>query len=143
MSHYTLVGSRPSCSVRTKIPTYHRAVEAILEDFGEFMAPDLMAMYRRLIRPEWRTLDVLVNTEQAIHQVVRPRNPLAWPPPLRCARPTPEEAVIAYTSPRRLCALARGIIRGIARHYRERVEIAEATCMHRGAAPCVLSVRRG
>jgi hypothetical protein len=116
-------------------------VEAILEDFGEFIAPTLITTYRRLIRSEWRTLDVLFNTEQTIHRAVRLRSPGAQPPLLRCARPTPDEVVITYTSPRRLCALARGIIRGIARHYRERVEITEATCMHRGAAACTLSVR--
>jgi len=78
-------------------------------DFGEFIAPDLMATYPRLIRPEWRTLDVLVNAEQTVHKVVRLRNPGARPPLLRCARTTPEEVVITYASPRRLCALARGL----------------------------------
>ena len=117
------------------------SVEAVLEDFGEFIAPSLIATYRRLIRPEWRTLDVLANTEQTIHEVVRLRNPGARPPLLRCARPTPDEVIITYSSLRRLCTLARGIIKGIAGHYGERVEITEATCMHRGAAACILSVR--
>src|SRR5207244_2056324 len=63
------------------------------------------------------------------------------PPLLRCARPTAEEVVITYTSPRRLCALARGIIRGVARHYGEPVTITETTCMHRGAEACTISIR--
>jgi Haem-NO-binding len=117
------------------------SAEAVLEAFGEFIASSLIVTYRRLIRPEWRTLDVLANTEQTIHRVVRLRNPGARPPLLRCARPTPGEVVITYSSVRRLCILARGIIKGIASHYRERVEITEAICMHRGAAACILSVR--
>src|SRR3989449_11610799 len=71
----------------------------------------------------------------------RLRNAGARPPLLRCARPTAEEVVITYTSPRRLCALARGIIRGVARHYGEPVTITETTCMHRGAEACTISIR--
>ena len=115
--------------------------DAILEDFGEFSAPDLLAMYPRLVKPEWRTLDLLCHVEQTIHQLVRLRNVGARPPWLRCARPTPEEVVITYSSPRQLCGFARGIIRGVARHYGERVTITEAACMHRGAEACTIAVR--
>lgn len=116
-------------------------VDAILEEFGEFSAADLIAMYPGLVKPEWRTLDVLFHVEQTIHQVVRLRNVGAQPPALQCARPTRDEVVITYTSPRHLCAFARGIIRGVAQHYGERVTITEATCMHRGAEACTISVR--
>ena len=67
------------------------AVEAILEDFGEFSAADLIAMYPGVVKPEWRTLDLLLHVEQTIHRVVRLRNAGARPPLLRCARPTAEE----------------------------------------------------
>jgi len=142
---YVRVGDYPDRELTAIVAAVSRdtraATEAILEDFGEFIAPDLMATYPRLIRPEWRTLDVLVNAEQTVHKVVRLRNPGARPPLLRCARTTPEEVVITYASPRRLCALARGIVSGIARHYGERVAITEPTCMHRGAEACTLVVR--
>src|SRR5688500_2403354 len=45
-------------------------VPAILEDFGEFIAPDLLGMYRTLVMKEWRTLDILEHTEETIHRVV-------------------------------------------------------------------------
>jgi Haem-NO-binding len=118
------------------------SAETVLEGFGEFIAASLIVTYRRLIAPEWRTLDVLANTEQTIHQVVRRQNPGARPPLLRCARPTPDEVIVTYSSVRRLCILARGIIRGIAGHYGDRLEITEATCMHQGAAACILAVRK-
>ncbi|NUQ74588.1 MAG: heme NO-binding domain-containing protein [Polyangiaceae bacterium] len=40
-----------------------RPAGLLLEDFGEFVAPDLIALYRALIKPEWRTLDLLEHTE--------------------------------------------------------------------------------
>ena len=57
--------------------------EAILEDFGEFIAPDLIETYKALVRPEWKTLDFLRNTEETIHRVVRRQNQGAEPPRLK------------------------------------------------------------
>lgn len=116
-------------------------VHDILEDFGGFIAPDLLAMYRSLVKPEWRTLEFLENTEETIHRVVRIKEPSAQPPALRCERLSDNEVVVRYTSPRRLCAVARGIIRGVAAHYQDRVEITEPSCMLRGDAECQIHVR--
>ena len=113
----------------------------ILEDFGHFIAPDLMGMYRSLVRPEWRTLEFLENTEGTIHRVVRMKDAAAHPPEIRCERLGPGEVVIRYASPRRMCAVARGIARGVAGHYGERVEIEEPQCMLRGDAECRIHVR--
>src|SRR5690606_12513357 len=33
--------------------------EKLLEEFGIFIVPDLMKVYRAYIQPEWRTLDLL------------------------------------------------------------------------------------
>jgi hypothetical protein len=115
--------------------------EALLEDFGAFIAPDLLEMYWAAVRPEWRTLDLLENTETAIHEVVRIGQKGATPPYLNAQRTAPDEVTIAYTSPRRLCAVAKGIIRGVAAHYAETVTIAETNCMLRGDAACTLQVR--
>src|SRR5437868_3333471 len=35
----------------------------ILEDFGSFIVPDLLDVYRSLVQPKWRTLDLIENTE--------------------------------------------------------------------------------
>ena len=115
---------------------------ALLEDFGAFIAPDLLEMYWALIDPSWTTLDVLANTETAIHKVVRLDKKGAEPPYLKTNRTSSDEVVITYTSPRRLCAVARGIARGIAAHYKERVTIEDAACMGSGDAECRIVVKR-
>ncbi|MBV9774893.1 MAG: heme NO-binding domain-containing protein [Gemmatimonadetes bacterium] len=116
------------------------APAAILEDFGEFIAPDLIGMYRSLIRAEWRTLDFIANTEQTIHKVVRLNDSQALPPEIACTRSGSREVVVHYNSPRRMCAVARGIIRGVAAHYGEQVVVTEPRCMHRGDPACEISV---
>jgi len=114
----------------------------LLEDFGEFIVPDLLQFYGSQLDPAWKTLDVIENTEETIHKVVRRRNPGAKPPQLRCERPSPEEVVVRYTSARRMCALAKGICRGLAAHFGERVAISESACMLAGAPECRISVQR-
>ncbi len=118
------------------------AAAVILEDLGAFLVPTLMKVYKPFVKPHWRTLDVIEHTEATIHKAVRMRNPGARPAELKTTRMSPTEVVLVYGSARRMCAVARGIARGMAEHYSERIEITERACMHRGAAECTLSIKR-
>lgn len=120
----------------TKLPA-----DAILRDFGEFIAPDLLEMYWGLIRPEWKTLDVIEHTESAIHEVVRLKQPGARPPRLRVARNGADEVVIDYESERRMCMVAEGIAQGLAKHFGESVSVEQSTCILRGDSRCSIHVR--
>jgi hypothetical protein len=99
--------------------------EDILESYGEFLAPTLMRMFQALIPPGWKTLEMLLNTEETIHTVVRVRNPGASPPRLRFEQTGPNTLRFNYESPRRMSALAKGIMKGIASHYGETLDIRE------------------
>ena len=113
----------------------------ILEDFGRFLAPSLLGLYRTLVNPEWKTLDLLENTEQTIHSVVRARNPGAKPANLQAVRVSPDVVDLTYSSQRKLCPVAKGIIKGMSAHYGEEIEVKETACMHEGAEACRLEVR--
>jgi hypothetical protein len=119
-----------------------KPAEELLGAFGEYLVPPLVRTYTSLVRPEWRTLDLLEHVESTIHRIVRLRDPEATPPELACERLNPDEVVIRYKSPRRLCALALGLIRGVAKHYTESVEIRESACMHDGGPHCEIRTRR-
>jgi hypothetical protein len=83
----------------------------------------------------------LLTVEDLIHELIRATIPNATPPQLHVV-PLGEDGVeIAYTSPRKLCVLLRGLVEGTARHYGERVEIVETACMHDGAPACLFDVR--
>ena len=112
----------------------------LLEAFGEFLVPTYLSVYGALLDSSWRTLDVIEHTEETIHRVVRMRQPGAAPPRLRVERKSPAEVVVVYDSPRRLCAVARGITRGIAKHFGESVGIVDRACMHRGDPQCLIAV---
>lgn len=118
-----------------------RPVNAILEDFGEFIAPSLIAMYAHLLDPSWKALDVIEHTENTVHSVVRMRNGGATPPMLKVRRPSRDEAVLIYDSPRKMCAVAKGIGRGVGKHFKEHLIVSETKCMHRGAPNCEIHFR--
>jgi hypothetical protein len=114
----------------------------ILSAFGEFIAPDLLRMYQAVLLPGWKSLDVIEHTEEAIHKVVRQSDPKADPPFLRAERTGPDEVIVTYTSPRRLCHVAEGIAQGLGRHFGERLEVEQTRCTWRGDALCLIAVRR-
>jgi hypothetical protein len=99
--------------------------EQILENFGEFVVPSLMSTFKVLINPKWKTMEMLLNTETTIHKVVRLKNPGAEPPRLQFTQTGPNTLKFNYNSPRRMSAVAKGIMKGVAKHYGETVEIQE------------------
>lgn len=117
------------------------SADVLWEDFGAFLAEPLLAIYGSLVDPTWRTLELLQHTEETIHKVVRMHRAGAAPPRLEVERTASDEACVTYTSARRLCALARGIIRGVAAHYGEEVAIDQPLCMHRGDSSCLIRVK--
>jgi hypothetical protein len=114
---------------------------AMLEDFGTFVVPFLASLYAALIDANWTLLELLEQTESTIHRVVRIREAGAAPPQLKCRRLGPHEAEIVYTSDRKLCAFARGIILGLARLYEDPVDLTEPACMLKGDPACRIFVK--
>jgi hypothetical protein len=115
---------------------FGQPVPVVLEDFGVFIAPALMSIYGYLIPREWRTLDVIAKADGTIHSVVRERNSGAKPPVLHTIRRSADEVVLIYGSPRKMCAFAIGIAKGLAKHYDETIEVSQTKCMHKGAPHC-------
>jgi predicted hydrocarbon binding protein len=116
------------------------APKAVLEDFGDFIAPDLVKQYAFLIKPEWNLVDFLCNTEETIHKVVR-FHPGVTPPRLVVRRIGDDRVTISYDSERRMCALLKGIVKGAARHYGKSVSIVESRCMLVGDPECTIHVQ--
>lgn len=123
--------------------TLGEPLETVLGRFGEFLAAHLIRVAGPLVDSAWRTLDLLEHTEQLIHGVIRTTRPGAEPPVLEAVRVGPAELHLVYASRRRLCVLAAGLVRGVARHYGETVVIEEPGCMLRGDPFCSFVIRLG
>ncbi len=114
--------------------------KVILEDFGDFIAPDLIRQYNFLVKPEWTLVDFLCNTEDTIHKIVR-FHPGVTPPRLVVRRVADDRVTISYDSQRKMCALLKGIVKGAARHYNKNVSIIESRCMLQGDTECTVHVQ--
>lgn len=114
----------------------------LLGRFGQFLAPHLVKVAGPLVDPNWRTLDLIEHTESIMHAMVRATKPGAEPPVLETVRISVEELHVIYSSRRLLCPLAIGVMRGLAKHFGEMLEIDESSCMLRGDAFCSFRVRQ-
>ena len=110
--------------------------------FGEHLVPPLIDIYVNLQNNDWTALDLLQNVEKTIHRIVRTRQPEASPPELRCERVSETEVSITYQSPRGLCDLAKGLTRGVATFFDERIDVEESSCMQSGDNQCLIWARK-
>lgn len=117
-----------------------KSTAVTLENFGAFIAPDLITMAQQFIDPAWKTVDLIANTEGAIHTIYRGAATHTHPPELKCQKTGSGLVTVHYTSSRRLCSLAKGIIRGISKHFGETAIISEPQCMLKGDLECELIV---
>lgn len=118
-----------------------KSVNEVLEDFGEFVTPYFIRMYRPLIHSDWKTLDLIENADKTIHKIVRMKNPGAAPPEIKCFRPKYDEVVITYNSHRKMCGIVKGIAKGLARHYSQQIYITETNCMLKGNSSCIITIK--
>lgn len=95
--------------------------DVLLEDFGSFVAPDILRLYGPPPQTGSMTLDVIERLG-------------ARPPQLRSERTGPEEVVIRCGAVREICGVAKGVARGLARHFGEGVSIHETSDGFRASA---------
>jgi hypothetical protein len=114
----------------------------LLDAFGVYIAPHLLTYPGVTIPGYYRALQVLEDIPKIEAQMAERSEAAGKPPNITTRRTGEVEVTLGYTSPARLCALGKGIIRGIAKHFRETVTMHEQSCMLLGAPACTLIVRR-
>ncbi len=128
---YLQVGSYPDEEIRAIVAAaaelMAKSIDELLEEFGFFLVPQLIESYRGYVDPKWKTMELLLNTEQTIHRVVRLKDKFAAPPRLKFSQTGESSLLLEYDSPRRMQAVARGMINGVADFYGERVSIRESS----------------
>lgn len=115
----------------------------LLEEYGEFIAPDLLRMHATLLDPSYRLLDIVGRSHEILTRMVLQKKaavPLSTS--LRGRRVSAHEALLTYSSPQRLCAIVKGVVRGAATHLGEpAVLITEPKCMLSGHEHCEIHVK--
>jgi hypothetical protein len=116
--------------------------DELLFEFGAFTAARTFArLYSVLYKLSPTARDFLLTVETPIHEVIRETLPEARPPELAVTDRGEGGLEIVYTSPRRICAMLRGLVEGTGRVYDETLQVEELECMHHGAPACRFVIR--
>lgn len=95
----------------------------VQEQFGTFLVPDLLMVYKKYVKPEWNTYHMLLHAEEHMHGAVRNTDKRTSPPRLSVSRVSPKLLVIDYYSKRRMASVGIGIVKGIAAYFNEAEEV--------------------
>ena len=86
--------------------------------------------------------DFIESIDGVIHKEVRKLYDSPSLPSLSCEREGNNILHVIYQSPRKLCFLAEGLIRGAAKHYGVEYQLTHDVCMHKGSDHCLLTITR-
>lgn len=118
-------------------------VPTLLDEFGRFLVPPLVETYGVHVDEDWTGLELLANVEEYIHTALRAKQLSSFTPPnLHAEWEGSDQVRITYGSDRELCALAKGLIRGVGAHYGEPLVLEEPSCMLDGDERCEILVTR-
>ena len=141
---YTSLGGYPDEDLSALVAAASKALEMPPEEvvrwFGRNALPLLATNYPQFFDPHDSSRPFVLTLNDIIHPEVRKLYPGADVPVFDFDTSSDEILVMGYTSPRRLCAFAEGLIEGAAEHYRESVSIEQPECMGRGDPKCVLEI---
>jgi len=109
---------------------------AVVRSFGREALPMLAEKYPGFFTPFASTRPFLLALNDIIHPEVNKLYRGADTPDFDFDASSDDVLVMSYSSRRRLCEFALGLIEGAAAHYGEDVAIDQRRCMHRGDARC-------
>ncbi len=112
----------------------------IERDFGRTLAPELLSTFGAYISDDWTFAELLVRID-AVANAVDESTPEATVPDVSC-RDTEDAMIISYRSDRDYCALAHGILEGVATEYRVAVTVSKDACVHDGDDGCEFRIER-
>jgi hypothetical protein len=112
----------------------------VLRWLGRSAVPRLALTYPDFFTPHTSAKAFVASLNDIIHPEVRKLHPGADVPDFEMEDRGAEGLVLGYSSPRRLCAFAEGLVEGAAAFYGEVVTISQTACMLRGDARCLLRV---
>lgn len=114
----------------------------ILNAFGEFLFHFLHKAYPMFADAQPTFFEFIQSIDGVIHVEVHKLDELAQTPKITVEQLNENDALLEYYSPRKLCFLAEGLLKGAAHHYGINIATKQTQCMHNGAANCLIAVSK-
>lgn len=112
----------------------------VVQAFGEFMFDGLVQRHKVLMENMTELDSFLKSIDSIIHVEVGKLYVDPNLPTIECFDHDSGKMTMRYRSPRKLCPLAEGLIRGAAVHFGKKINVEHKTCMHKGADHCDLEI---
>lgn len=122
-------------SVQTQTPA-----QVLIRVFGKYLFTVLIQRYPHFRQSDHSLKSFLLSVDEAIHVEVKKLFPNAVTPRFEYEDPSPEQLVMLYTSPRKLCTLAEGLLDGASDHFHSLITVHHSQCMHQGHSHCRLEI---
>lgn len=137
---YTSLGSYEDAEFLKLIQTASDALSVPVPDlvrwYGFHAIPIFYQRYPKFFDAHTDTRHFLLTLNDIIHPEVRKIYPGASVPNFEYHDLPDGGLRVVYSSAKKLCVLAEGLIEGAAQHYDERVSITQSKCTHRGDDLC-------
>jgi len=141
---YTSLGSYPDEDLVALVAAASQALELPSDDvirwFGRNAMPLFADRYPQLFSEHADARSFVLTLNDIIHPEVRKLYPGAVVPEFEFDDVHAGPLTMDYSSPRKLCAFAEGLLLGAADHWSQSVEITQTLCMHRGDEKCRLRI---
>ena len=113
----------------------------LLDVFGRKLFGDLYALYPELVDNHTELVPFITSVGTVIHEEMKILHVDAEVPNMTYELHDRNSLKFFYDSPRQLCMLAEGLVRGAAQHFNTQIELEQHACMHDGADKCEFSLR--
>lgn len=116
-------------------------VSSVLVEFGRFLFAVLDHHAPAFARAFDEPVAFLESLDRVIHVEVRKLDSEAYVPTVLVERKGDGGITLSYHSKRQMCALAEGLLHGVADHFDHDLELTHPVCMHDGHERCLFHGR--
>jgi len=141
---YTSVATYPDEEMTALVDAASKALgispDDVLVWFGRSCMPLFADSYPAVFEGHMNARSLVLTLNDVIHPEVRKLFPGAYVPEFEYDDSDPKSLSLAYTSKRRLCSFAEGLLHGAADHFGEEAVVHHTKCMKHGNDTCLITV---
>jgi predicted hydrocarbon binding protein len=115
-------------------------LDELLRKFGEYLFDRLVESHQYLIQKYTCAKQLLMALDIEVHRDVEKLYPGTSLPIIQVIEQSETSLTMYYQSPRKICFLAEGLIKGTANHFNEVITLTHKECMHTGSNRCRLDL---
>lgn len=118
------------------------AAPDLIRAFGQYMMHKFKALHPEFFE-DHNAKSFLKSVHDVIHVEVKKLHPDSLLPTFEYECDGDDELTMIYSSPRKLCHLAEGLVGGASEIFEQPISISHSACMHDGAEKCRMELKFG